>query len=359
MIAISNILTSGFLFEEGEDLLRFRFRMLNTMLLISISAMFIFALLNDLGIYELGDIHARSNYFTAAACLLSFFWLRQSKRHYRKVAMVTICVVMASFTSALLYVPNDEFRLVWFLLAVTVSHLVLGRVFGLFIVTMSLLIVLGSNYLFVDINFSNLALSTFVVSLLISSLILTSYNEKIDSYEAELLRQNRELKKLVDRDALTGIMSRRYFLDMANHYFNASLRNKSPISLLMLDIDHFKRINDSYGHHIGDRMLALFTEEISKLLRKSDVFGRLGGEEFGIVLFDTDIGGAQILAEKIRLAVEELRYQSEEATVKMTTSIGIGDKIDEECNFEKLMIRSDRALYQSKRNGRNCISIAE
>jgi len=355
---INNILTSGFAFDEGEDLLRFRFKMLNIMLLISMSAMLIFALLNDLGFNQLGDIHARSNYFAAFICLLAFFWLRQSKRDYKRVAMVTIFATMISFTSALLFVPNDEFRLVWFLLAVIVAHLVVGRGFGIFIVALSILIVFGSNHLF-NINLSGLTLMTFVMSLLISSLLLISYGEKIASYQAELLQQNDELKKLANRDDLTGIMSRRYFLDMANSYFSTSLRNKRAISMLMLDIDHFKQINDRYGHPVGDRMLVLFAEQISKLLRKSDIFGRLGGEEFGIVLFETDIDGAQVLAEKIRQAIERLRYQLEGESVKMTTSIGVSEKIDEDSHFEKLMVRSDRALYQSKRSGRNCISVAQ
>jgi len=357
VIIIKNILTSGFTFNEGEDLLRFRFRMINIMLLISIGAMLSFALLNDLGLNELGDIHARSNYLASLVCLVSFFWLRQSKCNYKKVAMVTICAVMISFTSALLFVPTDEFRLVWFLFAVIVAHLVVGRGFGFFIVALSILIVIGSNYLF-NINFSGPTLTTFVMSLFISSLLLTSYSEKISLYQMELLQQNEKLKKLANRDDLTGIMSRRYFMDAAHRYFNTSIRNHSPMSMLMLDIDHFKQINDRYGHPAGDRMLMLFTEKISKLLRKSDIFGRLGGEEFGIVLFETDTDGAQILAEKIRQAVEGLGYQVEGESIKMTTSIGVSEKIDADSHFEKLMVRSDKALYQSKTSGRNCISVA-
>ncbi|NOR51574.1 MAG: diguanylate cyclase [Gammaproteobacteria bacterium] len=354
---MSNILTSGFVFEEGEDLLRFRFRMFNIMLLIIAASTILFALLHSFGVNELGDNHARTNYFASALCLLAFFWLRQSKASYRKVAVVTICAMMLSPVSALLFVPDDEFRLVWFLITVIVSHLVVGRRFGLFIVALSILIVLSSNYLF-GINFTGLTLSTFIISLLVSSLILISYNEKITSYEMELFQQNKELKDLVNRDALTGIMSRRYFLDMANHYFSASLRNRAPISLIMLDIDHFKQINDSYGHYVGDQMLNLFSETISGFMRQSDIFGRIGGEEFGIVLFETDTVGAQVLAEKLLKAIEEVNYMEGEVSINMTTSIGVGERLDEDSRFEQLMIRTDRALYQSKDRGRNCISLA-
>jgi diguanylate cyclase (GGDEF)-like protein len=273
------------------------------------------------------------------------------------VAIVTICATLITMTSGLLFVPNDEFRMVWFLIAVIVAHLVVGRGFGLTIVALSIFIVVGANYIF-DINFSGLTLTTFVVSILITSLLLLSWSDKIDGYQRLLLSQNSALKNLANRDDLTGIMSRRYFLDMANHYFNGAQRNKSPLSLLMLDIDHFKRINDRYGHPVGDQMLLLFTDTISIYLRKSDIFGRLGGEEFGIILFETGKEGAAILAEKIRRAVEEISYKRLDVEIKMTTSIGIGERIDQETDFDKLMIRADKALYDAKEAGRNRIAQA-
>ena len=358
---INNILTSGLEFEEGEDLLHFKFRMLNIMLLIGIVGLLVFALLHDLGINDLGDNHARSNYFASAICLLAFLWLRQSKSRsklrYKKIAMMTICGIMISFTSALLYVPNDEFRLVWFFIAMILGHLVVGNRFGFFIVALSILIVVSGNQL-MSLSLSNHTLITFVMSLLIASLMMAAYSSKIIAYEANMLRQNGELKNMVNRDLLTGIMSRRFFMDMANHFFSASLRNKSPITLLMLDIDYFKNINDSYGHHIGDQMLIVFTETVSRYLRKSDIFGRLGGEEFGVVLFETDASGAMVLAEKIRQAIEDARYDVEGISIKMTTSIGVGERIDEDGSFERMIIRTDEALYHAKKGGRNCISMA-
>lgn len=320
--------------------------------------MLLFAILSAIGVSELGQTQIRINYLTSFICLFSFFWLRKSKESYKTVAVLTIFMVMGAFTSALFYVPHDELRIIWFLIAATISHLIIGRNFGFLIVALSIIIVIGSNYFFPSINYSTLALSTFVVTLVILSLILALYDTRINSSEAKLLQQNDELNNLVNRDALTKIMSRRYFLDVANQYFNTASRNKTPISLLMLDIDHFKKINDNYGHHIGDKMLILFAEKIEDLLRQSDIFGRIGGEEFGIILYETDIQGAHILSEKIRQEIEALRYPHEQKVIKMTTSIGVGEKIENDTTFEKLMIRSDSALYQAKKDGRNRISIA-
>ncbi len=357
MITISNILTSGFTFEEGEDLLRLKFRMANTMLLISTPAALLFAVLNDFDLLHFGEHIAQANYSSSALFVFSFFWLRRSKIHYLNAAMLGIWAAMITFTATLLFVPGEDLRIAWFIIGLMVAHLLVGHRFGLFIFGLSILLVIGGNYFFA-LNISILTLINYTVIMLISSILLVSYNEKISSYHAELLQQNEVLKKLAHYDDLTEIMSRRHFMDVANHYFSAALRNKTPISMLMLDIDHFKRINDRHGHHIGDQMLILFTQEIAKLLRKSDIFGRLGGEEFGIILFETETNGAQILAEKIRMTVEALRYPHAEKMIKMTTSIGIAEKIDADEHVEKLMIRSDQALYQSKKAGRNRISVA-
>ncbi|MCW8825921.1 MAG: GGDEF domain-containing protein [Gammaproteobacteria bacterium] len=357
MPTIDNILRSGFIFGEGEDLLKFKFRMVNIMLFISMGGMMLFVALYYLGWTDMGETHARVNALTAIFCFFTFFWLRQSKQQYNRIAMITISTVMLSFTSALIFVPNDEFRMVWFVMAIIVAHLAVGRKFGLFIVIMAIATILVANDLF-TLNLGTLTLTTAVTSLIIISLILSTYSIKFDSYESVLLKKNVDLIDLVNKDDLTGIMSRRYFMDVGNHYFSGSRRSKSSMSLMMLDIDHFKWINDSYGHHMGDMMLILFSDTISSYLRKSDVFARLGGEEFGIILFETDLQGAERLAEKIRSAIDGLLYQEGEITIRMTTSIGISDRRESDSSFDELLIRTDAALYRSKDRGRNCTSIA-
>ncbi len=357
MITVDNILKSGFSFGEGEDILRFRFRMLNIMLLTGMVAMFAFWLLDHLEINLMVEPHLRIIVLTGILCFLSLIWLRQSKEYYKRVVFVTICTLLLSFTSALIYVPNDEFRMIWFVIGTIAGHLALNNRFGLFIATLSIAIIFISSEIF-SLNLGTQTLTTVVISLLIINRFLSSYIDKFDSYEALLLQKNRELMALINIDELTGIMSRRFFMDVSEHYFSGSRRTKTHMSLMMLDIDHFKMINDNYGHNTGDEMLKIFGTTISKHLRKSDVFARLGGEEFGIILFDTDLKGASILAEYLRNAIDDLSYQEGSNTVTMTTSIGVAELSEDDKGFNDMLRRADNALYRSKRDGRNRVSLA-
>lgn len=358
MVTIDNILRSGFTFGEGEDLLQFRFRMVNIMLFISIGAMLLFAAFHYVGFNQMPEVHAQVNFLSAILCMLAVFRLRQSKELFQRVVIITLCALIPSFTSALVNVPNDEFRMIWFVIGIIAAHLAIGRNFGNLFVVLSIGSILLCNSM-LSLNIGTLTLTTAILSFIIIGLIVSSYSSKVDSYEEVLLHKNRELMLVANRDELTGIMSRRYFMDMGRHYFSGAIRSEKSMSLIMLDIDYFKKINDSYGHHIGDTMLMLFTETISSHLRKSDIFARLGGEEFGIILFETDIEGAMILAEKIRNSIEELVYTDDDLSIKMTTSIGVGERKTTDVAIDELMIRTDRALYESKSQGRNRVSTSQ
>jgi len=169
----------------------------------------------------------------------------------------------------------------------------------------------------------------------------------------ELTEANIRLKELASTDELTKIYNRRMFFEVAIKYHKTAIRNKSPLTFLMLDIDHFKRINDTYGHHIGDEVLKLYSSSIASLLREGDLFGRLGGEEFGVILQESDLEGSQAIAEKIRETVEDLVYEDEECRVTMTTSIGISQLLEDDKSVSDIQKRADEALYEAKNGGRN------
>jgi diguanylate cyclase (GGDEF)-like protein len=190
---------------------------------------------------------------------------------------------------------------------------------------------------------------------------LKSFNSKLESRVQRRTQAlevaNANLKLLAQTDPLTGIDNRGYFMSQAENYFELAKRNKTLLQVLSLDIDYFKTVNDTYGHHVGDEMLRLFTKTILSLLRKSDIFGRVGGEEFVICLHDTSNEGAEILAEKILMAVSQSAYHLKNGeSISRTLSIGIGHLSDEE-NFEALLEKSDTALYKAKRAGRNCYKV--
>lgn len=160
-----------------------------------------------------------------------------------------------------------------------------------------------------------------------------------------------ELERVATFDELTGILNRRSFLIRAQQRLDAAARRREPVSFLLLDIDHFKRVNDTFGHDAGDRMLRSFADTVNGTLRDQDLFGRFGGEEFAILLTGTDAADSDRVAEAVRLAVSnpadgEKRPQS--------VSIGvITVNAAPDTSLNMLYKLSDTALYQAKKQGRN------
>ena len=164
-----------------------------------------------------------------------------------------------------------------------------------------------------------------------------------------------ELKRLATTDPLTGLSNRRAFFADADRIRKQSLRYDHPYSAMMLDIDHFKSINDNYGHDIGDDVLKVTAAEMKKQLRDIDLLGRLGGEEFAIVMPETDLTGAIVVAERIRAVIEALAVETEQGQVCFTISIGVTMLSDAEESNNELMKQADELLYRAKQNGRNRI----
>lgn len=158
-------------------------------------------------------------------------------------------------------------------------------------------------------------------------------------------------------DMLTGLNNRRYFdLNFPGLVDQAARRGK-PLSLMVLDIDHFKRVNDTYGHDAGDQILKIFAARIRRVTRASDIFCRLGGEEFAILMPDTDLDVSRLVAERIRGVVERdlFTYDAARPPIRVTTSIGLAERRGD-TSAEGLMRRADAALYQSKGEGRNRVT---
>ena len=173
----------------------------------------------------------------------------------------------------------------------------------------------------------------------------------------DLVVKNRMLSEVSTRDALTGLYNRWFVLEKIDSEINRALRHGSPMSLLMLDIDHFKRINDTWGHSAGDQVL----QAIGKLLREScrvyDVPGRYGGEEFCIVLPETKPGNTNVVAERIRRRLETTELSCGDGSIVVTASIGIAGMEaaaeGEILSPAALIDRADRAMYTAKNRGRN------
>lgn len=175
----------------------------------------------------------------------------------------------------------------------------------------------------------------------------------VEKRTEELLLLNKKLQYLATRDSLTGILNRGSFFETAQHLLALSKRQNSTATLVVMDLDKFKLINDNFGHFIGDKVLVHFAQTIQTFLRKSDLIGRLGGEEFAIFLPDTDINAAFQIADKIREAVSCSRLEVDGKTVTYTVSLGIDSSLQTDNLIEELFKRADLKLYGAKDKGRN------
>ncbi|HIP38339.1 MAG TPA: diguanylate cyclase [Desulfocapsa sulfexigens] len=174
------------------------------------------------------------------------------------------------------------------------------------------------------------------------------------------LRKNHEkLEKLSAVDALTGLFNRKRLMEMFALHIKRYARHQTPFSVLMVDLDHFKEINDRYGHLAGDAVLVSIGELLREMLRSIDTAGRYGGEEFLIILDDIREQEALHTAERIRMAVENNEVIADGKTIRVSISIGVAT-ISNIFDMEKgrLINRADKALYEAKRNGRNCVVLS-
>lgn len=177
---------------------------------------------------------------------------------------------------------------------------------------------------------------------------------KVAVNSKQLLNANTQLEQLSRTDRLTGLFNRGYWEECLGVEFARHQRYGSTSSLVIFDIDHFKNVNDRYGHPAGDAVIRQVAELTRQHIRSTDLAGRYGGEEFVVLLPDTDLKGAWTFAERLRNAVEQAAVVHAEDSLKVTISLGISVLNDEPCHSHSQLIeRADQALYQSKEGGRN------
>lgn len=188
---------------------------------------------------------------------------------------------------------------------------------------------------------------------------LMTVQQELAEKNAELEAAKAELERLSLTDALTGLANRRSLEATLGNEMRRAIRYHHPLSLLLLDLDHFKRVNDTYGHPVGDHVLRTVATILKTSLRETDTVARMGGEEFAVILPETRCEDAVRVAERLRSAVEAHGCLTPTGTLPLTISIGVAVRQEGESTLESFVARADAALYEAKRRGRNRVIVSE
>jgi len=185
--------------------------------------------------------------------------------------------------------------------------------------------------------------------------------ERSTAFANKLKSSNEELRKIASRDGLTGLFNRRYFQDAMDKELSRAIRYARPFSLVMFDLDYFKKINDSFGHKTGDLVLKEISAEVQNIVRSDDIVARYGGDEFAIILPETDLKAVAVLAERIRRTVEEMEISADTVKIKATISVGAATYVPggEATGKVEVLDAADAALYSAKNTGRNRLSVVK
>lgn len=174
--------------------------------------------------------------------------------------------------------------------------------------------------------------------------------------ERQLAAANEQLNYIASHDSLTQLLNYQAYRSACEKLIDLSNRNQTTYSLLFIDLDHFKNVNDTYGHNAGDAVLQSIASCVSKSCRTSDIAGRVGGEELSIFLPETALDGALVLAEKLRMTIEKTAIEIDGNSIKVTVSIGVATKKNKKQSVSDILKEADTAMYRAKKEGRNRVS---
>jgi diguanylate cyclase (GGDEF)-like protein len=182
--------------------------------------------------------------------------------------------------------------------------------------------------------------------------------EKRDMLRAVVVERTSELTRLATTDSLTGIANRRHFIERGNEELERATRYRLPLAILLLDIDHFKQVNDSFGHPAGDKLLQVVAQTCQSSARHVDLAGRLGGEEFALLMPETSAIAANLAAERLRRAIAAIAPAQSGVLHEITASFGVATLNAHDTSLDTLLARADAALYRAKDGGRNRVEAA-
>jgi len=228
-------------------------------------------------------------------------------------------------------------------------------IFSTVTIAVMLLPVIGYSLIigsYISVGIASIAFVYFIAAIRASHFISATMQQNL-MMTHQLAISNKEITRLAHIDDLTGLYNRRAFYEFANVLTNSSQRSNDDISIIHMDVDNFKTINDSYGHAAGDAALQRIGQILQKRLRKSDVFARIGGEEFCMLLSATPLENATQLAEELRQEIAQTSFTYEKENFKITASFGVSSDV---YDIDTLVGQADELMYQSKNSGRNRVT---
>lgn len=349
----------GAQFSEDEGFLRFRFRLLYALLLMGIAVCGLIVAADALGLNRLPAAQVFNVELMSFACAALTVALYGHKERFAVVCWLYVVASLLIYFSALMLVPQDSMRAAWYFVVVPAVYILLGSAAGIAVTVVSLASIFVANA-YLREPFSVNALTTVTLTLVFSSIFFHFYNRRAYRFYVGMVEANRQFRELAATDPLTGLMNARAYYALCNQLIPGALRAGAPFAVLFVDIDHFKRINDTYGHAAGDEVLREVADCIRKSIRHSDVSARIGGEEFSVFLPAADQVGAAKLAEKLRANIEELRPMiAGREKIRVTASIGLASSQVHHLAIEHIQRDADIAMYQAKQQGRNRVTVFE
>ncbi|MEE8366331.1 MAG: GGDEF domain-containing protein [Gammaproteobacteria bacterium] len=291
---------------------------------------------------------------TFAAFILSFRYSRLFTEETRwKLAIETWAMIIFISWVAFNTGGIDSPLLSLFLIVIMVSALTLGKVITLLeFILVTVVYIYFAQSIYTEDSFSLINFSD--VMILFTPIILVGYVTTL--LAADIHLANEELALLSDTDELTGVKNRRAFNKEFSVEAKRAVRYERPFSIMMLDSDNLKKINDQYGHPVGDSLIISLSQVIKSSLRETDILARYGGDEFVVMLPETGHSKAIEIAERIRQSVENTSFSADGNRVSSTLSIGVACYPEDSNISEEIIIKADKALYQSKLKGKNCVS---
>ena len=345
-------------FGENEELNEFRYKFLCAVMLSCAFFTLLFVLGAASGVNRLAVAHVYAMTAFTAITFLMWWMLRGRADRFLVIAWCYELLCLLEDTSALIHVSEDEMRIIWLLTNIPGVYILLGQRVGL---TMSLitLTAFGFGNAHLDRPYSQPAVATTLIGGAYLTVFFHAYGNRAISYFVRMRESYEKLQHMATHDMLTGVFNARAYYAACDQLIQLGVRSGSPYAVMFVDLDHFKSINDTHGHSAGDSVLKAVAQALAGNVRKTDVVGRVGGEEFSIFLPNTDLEGAMRLGESLRRTVEGLMPSIGTQQLKVTASIGVARNRSGEQLMQDIQARADQAMYFAKRQGRNRVSAVD